>query len=297
MASARDAARDAKSRPVDDVATRVFVSGASVACATTVTNPLDVLKVRLQTAEHAGARARGLARTAAAIAREEGVGAFWRGMSPAVVRAVLYGGCRLGLDEPALGAYCAARGDDERAPRVSTRLFAGATSGALAAAALNPTELLKTRMQNATARASTWKHLRRAVREDGARSLWRGSALAMSRSAVLTATQVVTYGETKRRVIDMGVATEGVALHFAVASLTGVVTTFTTNPIDMIKTRVYVGEGASIARTFADVLTKQGPLGLFRGFSANYLRLGPQTMVTFVVAEFLREQLGLGAVV
>lgn len=297
MASARDAARDARSRPVDGVAARVLVSGASVACATTVTNPLDVLKVRLQTAEYAGSRARGLARTAAAIAREEGVSAFWRGMSPAVVRAVLYGGCRLGLYEPALGAYCAARGDDERAPRVSTRLFAGATSGALAAVALNPTELLKTRMQNATVRASAWEHLRRAVREDGARSLWRGSALAMSRSAVLTATQVATYGETKRRVIDMGVATEGVALHFAVASLTGVVTTFTTNPIDMIKTRVYVGEGASIARTFADVLTKHGPLGLFRGFSANYLRLGPQTMVTFVVAEFLREQLGLCAVV
>jgi len=75
------------------------------------------------------------------------------------------------------------------------------------------------------------------------------------------------------------------------------VTTVTTNPIDMIKTRVYVGEGASIASTFAHVLTRHGPLGLFRGFSANYLRLGPQTMVTFVVAEFLREKLGLGAVI
>ncbi len=119
----------------------------------------------------------------------------------------------------------------------------------------------------------------------------------MGRSAVLTATQVATYGETKRYVIDTGVATEGVTLHFAVASITGLVTTVTTNPIDMIKTRVYVGEGASITSTFAHVLTRHGPLGLFRGFSANYLRLGPQTMVTFVVAEFLREKFGLGAVI
>ena len=297
MASARAAPRD-DGRRVESVAARVLVSAASVACATTVTNPLDVLKVRLQTAAPEGARAIGLARTAATIAREEGAGAFWRGMSPALARAVLYGGCRLGLYEPALGAYRAATGDDEGAPRVSTRLLAGATSGALAAAALNPTELLKTRMQNATnAGTPAWEHLRRAVREDGARSLWRGSALAMGRSAVLTATQVATYGETKRYVIDTGVATEGVTLHFAVASITGLVTTVTTNPIDMIKTRVYVGEGASIASTFAHVLTRHGPLGLFRGFSANYLRLGPQTMVTFVVAEFLREKLGLGAVI
>ena len=48
MASARAAPRD-DGRRVESVAARVLVSAASVACATTVTNPLDVLKVRLQT--------------------------------------------------------------------------------------------------------------------------------------------------------------------------------------------------------------------------------------------------------
>ena len=71
----------------------------------------------------------------------------------------------------------------------------------------------------------------------------------------------------------------------------------TSHGASWVERKVYVGEGASIASTFAHVLTRHGPLGLFRGFSANYLRLGPQTMVTFVVAEFLREKLGLGAVI
>lgn len=128
----------------------------------------------------------------------------------------------------------------------------------------------------------------------------------MTRSAVLTATQVATYGEVKRRVVDLGLVDADGAkwrLHFAVAMLTGVVTTATTNPVDMLKTRLYVANAAvnggatapTVRGTLVDVLARYGPFGLFRGFSANYMRLGPQTVVTFVVAEHLRERFGMSA--
>ena len=140
----------------------------------------------------------------------------------------------------------------EGAPRVATRLLAGAASGALAAAALNPTELLKTRMQTEAGASTTLMgHLRAVVREGGVGGLWRGSGLAMTRSAVLTATQVATYGEVKRRVVDLGLVDADGAkwrLHFAVAMLTGVVTTATTNPVDMLKTRLYVANAAAKRR-------------------------------------------------
>ena len=87
--------------------------------------------------------------------------------------------------------------------------------------------------------------------------------------------------------------------------LTGLVTTTVTNPVDMIKTQLYVSAGAtSESRKSApggavaaarDVLRRQGPRGFMRGWTANYLRLGPQTVITFVALEQLRRLAGMDA--
>jgi hypothetical protein len=86
----------------------IAVSGASVACATACTNPLDVLKVRLQVMDigapgsSAAARARpvGMADAFTSLVRHEGPLALWKGLTPSLIRAVCYGGLRLGLYRP-----------------------------------------------------------------------------------------------------------------------------------------------------------------------------------------------------
>jgi solute carrier family 25 uncoupling protein 8/9 len=45
----------------------------------------------------------------------------------------------------------------------------------------------------------------------------------------------------------------------------------------------------------ADLLRHEGAGALMKGWSANYARLGPQTVIVFVVAEQLRGLAGLGA--
>lgn len=42
-----------------------------------------------------------------------------------------------------------------------------------------------------------------------------------------------------------------------------------------------------------DILQKEGARGLLKGWTANYIRLGPQTTVIFVVMEKLRQWHGL----
>ena len=44
-----------------------------------------------------------------------------------------------------------------------------------------------------------------------------------------------------------------------------------------------------------DIVTREGPRGLLRGWTAQYVRLGPQTTVIFVVMEELRRLANLGA--
>ena len=356
----------------------IAVSGASVACATACTNPLDVLKVRLQVMDGATtpgigglangaqprARPTGMADAFASLVRHEGPLALWKGLTPSLIRAVCYGGLRLGLyrpitvlvdSSPSAGPRPAdADGSPPGSPArengggggsMSTKVVAGCASGAFADALLNPTELIKTRLMaderarggrggtnagggpGGGARLGPYQVMRAVVNEKGVAGLWRGSAMSMTRSAVLTASQCATYDEVKRLVRRWTGLSDGVGTHFLASMLAGLVTTTATNPVDMIKTQLYMdagggkgagGEGAgggdgsfikgsargSSSSSFrpglagagdalAAVLRRDGPRGLMRGWGANYLRLGPQTVITFVALEKFRSMAGL----
>ena len=86
----------------------VLVSGASVSCATACTNPLDVLKVRLQVLDPTRSGSpppRGMGDALGRLLRNEGPLSLWKGLTPALARAMCYGGLRLGLYQPILGRW------------------------------------------------------------------------------------------------------------------------------------------------------------------------------------------------
>jgi len=350
-----------------------------VSCATLCTNPLDVLKVRLQVMAPevrpaAGPRETpvGMVGTFVHLVRREGPAALWKGLAPSLVRALCYGGLRLGLYQPIVagiesqrshgegggsgdsagrstgvhyeqtdrgsggaGGYADGKEGGRGAPStqtdMTTKIAAGCASGAFAAALLNPTELLKTRLmadartaaagtaQGSAAAASgglaaathhvapcgTASTLAAIVRHEGIGGLWKGAGMSMTRSAVLTASQCATYDEVKRALVAATGASDGLGTHLCASMLTGLVTTTVTNPVDMIKTQMYMdtrGAGSPGFRAMGGafgamqlVLARHGPAGLMRGWGANYLRLGPQTVITFVALEKLRAAAGLSA--
>ncbi len=77
--------------------------------------------------------------------------------------------------------------------------------------------------------------------------------------------------------------------------IAGLVTTTITNPLDVVKTRMFVsGSKYSGALQCAkDVLAKDGLIGFMKGWSASYARLGPHTVIMFLTAERLRQFAGL----
>jgi solute carrier family 25 uncoupling protein 8/9 len=98
---------------------------------------------------------------------------------------------------------------------------------------------------------------------------------------------------------------DGARTHAATALAAGLASTAATNPVDVVKTHMFAaasggGSGSSSGSggAFAcakDIFKKYGAKGFARGFAANYARLGPQTLVTFAVAEQLRRLAGLQA--
>jgi solute carrier family 25 uncoupling protein 8/9 len=232
----------------------------------------------------ARARPVGMADAFTSLVRHEGPLALWKGLTPSLIRAVCYGGLRLGLYRPIAVAVESATNTNQPGPSsataggegargspgarrgegnssMSTKVAAGCASGAFAAMLLNPTELIKTRLMadarsrsgvSASSSASPmgpYEVLRGVVREKGIAGLWRGSAMSMTRSAVLTASQCATYDEVKRVIGEYTGMRDGVLLHFTASMLAGL----------------------------------------------KYVRLGPQTVITFVALEKFRAYAGLTA--
>jgi len=263
----------------------VGMSGISVGFANVCTAPLDMIKVRMQTA----AEKKGVVNTGLDIIRREGGFSFWRGTGPSIARGFFFGGARLGLYTPLKQLISAKDG----APTFTEKILAGSISGGLAAAATSPIELLKTQLQSRKDKAGSVDIMRDIVKKDGVRGLWKGCVPGLLRSSLLTASQCAVYDESKRAIVRYTGADDGVKLHVMASLLSGLVTTTITNPLDVIKTRMFVGKSRSMVECATDVFKTRGLRGFMLGWSASYVRLGPHTMLMFVTAESLRKLAGL----
>uniref|UniRef100_A0A0R0KXB9 Mitochondrial substrate carrier family protein ucpB n=1 Tax=Glycine max TaxID=3847 RepID=A0A0R0KXB9_SOYBN len=274
-------------------------SGLSVAVATAITHPLDVLKVRLQM-QLVGQTGPLSGMLFLSAVKNEGPKSLYQGLTPALTRSFVYGGLRLGLYEPSKYACDLAFGSSNVLVKIASGMFAGAISTALT----NPMEVLKVRLQmNPDMRKSgPIIELRRTVSEEGIKALWKGVGPAMARAAALTASQLATYDETKQILVRWTSLKEGFPLHLISSTVAGILSTLVTAPIDMVKTRLMLQREAKEIRIYKggfhcayQVLLTEGPRGLYKGGFAIFARLGPQTTITFILCEELRKHAGLKA--
>ncbi|KAL3644827.1 hypothetical protein CASFOL_010007 [Castilleja foliolosa] len=273
-----------------DVVYHFGTSGTSVASATAITHPLDVLKVRLQMQ---------LGQLSMRLVKNEGVRSLYLGLMPSLIRSVVYGGLRLGLYEPS--KYVCELAFEST--NVFMKIASGAFSGAVATALTNPVEVLKVRLQmNTRTGSGPIRELKKISSEEGVGALWKGVGPAMARASVLTASQLATYDESKRVLTKWTSLEEGFYLHLTASTIAGTVSTIMTAPVDMVKTRLMmqreskgIGSYKNGLHCAYQVLQTEGPRGLYKGGFAIFARLGPQTTITFIVCEKLRELAGLKA--
>ena len=121
--------------------------------------------------------------------------------------------------------------------------------------------------------------IKAVVAADGVVGLWKGAMPGLIRAAILTAAQCATYDEIKRKGVNLtGWNEKNLATQVTSSMLAGLATTTVSNPIDVVKTRMYVsgGQYSGAMACLADVVRKDGMMGLMKGWSASYARLGPQ---------------------
>eukprot|EP00931_Biecheleriopsis_adriatica_P031101 TRINITY_DN18267_c0_g1_i1.p1 TRINITY_DN18267_c0_g1~~TRINITY_DN18267_c0_g1_i1.p1 ORF type:complete len:310 (+),score=50.20 TRINITY_DN18267_c0_g1_i1:98-1027(+) len=292
----------------------VGLAGVSNAIAATCTNPVDVVKVRMQLAGVAslsGSTAEGVLGTAKTVLRQEGIAGLYLGLRPSVLRELSYSGTRMGLYEPVREHFAAlASGGQPRGQQTSplfVKVAAGAVTGAIGSVLANPFDLLKVRMQGAggeKARTSVLRALSDICREGGGvRGLWRGAGPTVQRAALLTAVQVPSYDHAKHCVLDAGILREGYFCHFVCSMFAGVMAASATSPVDLAKSRIMTqpidptsGRGTLYNSTVECLIAtarSEGIGAFFRGFNMQWLRLGPHTTISLMCFEQLRALAGM----
>lgn len=286
----------------------------SARSATTVTHPIDTVKLRIQlqglanTSNATNGSVRvctapqlGLLGSFRHVVLTEGPIGLYAGLSPALLRALTYTSTRLGLYDPLRSAFASASASmhgasDVGAPSFAVKFAASLTSGVVGAIVGNPSDLIKVRMQRADNHAYRGlpDALRRIVLDEGVFALWKGTYPSALRAAVHSSTQLATYDHVKTMLKEWNVAHEGLSMHVSAAMASGLVTNTVSTPVDVIKSMVMHSRPT---RTPLDCMwqlwSTEGLRGFMRGWTANYVRLGPNSLIMIVSFEHLRSVFGL----
>ncbi|RKP26709.1 mitochondrial carrier domain-containing protein, partial [Syncephalis pseudoplumigaleata] len=299
-----------------------FVAGAIAACgAVTITNPLEVVKTRMQLQGELNRKAalhppsasgalpvrlyKNTLSALVTIAKHEGVGGLQRGLGAAYVYQIAMNGVRLGSYEPVKRLLLRWSSHEQGSTAVDPfwcRVVAGGTAGATGALLGSPLFLVKTRLQSYSKQLGmgyqhqyrgVWHALRSVFRnEGGAAGLYHGAGAAVLRTSVGSAVQLTTYDSCKVAVMQRFGLADGLPAHMAASFLTGIVVCCAMNPFDVVSTRVYnqghdpvTGSGRLYRGPidcFVKTIRAEGIAGLYKGIGAHYLRIGPHTILTFV---------------
>uniref|UniRef100_A0A8D1RYJ5 Uncoupling protein 2 n=1 Tax=Sus scrofa TaxID=9823 RepID=A0A8D1RYJ5_PIG len=320
-----------KATEVPPTATVKFLGAGTAACiADLITFPLDTAKVRLQIQGErrgpvqaaASAQYRGVLGTILTMVRNEGPRSLYNGLVAGLQRQMSFASVRIGLYDSVKHFYT--KGSEHAG--IGSRLLAGSTTGALAVAVAQPTDVVKVRFQ-AQARAGGGRRYRSTVdayktiaREEGLRGLWKGVCAAPSpppppllpgltqapplapvgtspnvaRNAIVNCAELVTYDLIKDTLLKADLMTDDLPCHFTSAFGAGFCTTVIASPVDVVKTRYMnsaPGQYSSAGHCALTMLQKEGPRAFYKGFTPSFLRLGSWNVVMFVTYEQLKRAL------
>ncbi|XP_060911500.1 dicarboxylate carrier SLC25A8-like [Labrus mixtus] len=282
-------------------AVKFFGAGTAGCIADLITFPLDTAKVRLQIQGECHAvegsnavKYRGVFGTITTMVRTEGPRSLYNGLVAGLQRQMSFASVRIGLYDSMKQFYT--RGSESAG--IVTRLMAGCTTGAMAVAFAQPTDVVKVRFQAQVRLAdgerrynSTLEAYKTIARDEGVRGLWKGCMPNITRNAIVNCTELVTYDMIKELILKYDLMTDNLPCHFTAAFSAGFCTTVIASPVDVVKTRFMnsgAGQYSSAINCALAMLGKEGPSAFYKGFMPSFLRLGSWNIVMFVTYEQIK---------
>ncbi|KAM3961271.1 solute carrier family 25 member 35 [Aphomia sociella] len=231
-----------------------LIGGLAGAGATIFTNPIDVVKTRMQlqgelrTRSEQTTRYKGMFHALYVIARADGAMALQKGLVPAVLLGFSMNSVRLGIYHIAEVQGWTKTKDGNVS--FSKCVFWSSVSGILSGVAGNPPSVLKTRIQAASHPSiavgkqyrykGLWDGCRTIYKAEGMRGFFAGINATCSRLAVGSAAQLTTFSIAKEALLKHEILKKSeFGLAFAASSLSGFIVAFAVCPFDVVTIRLY----------------------------------------------------------
>lgn len=229
------------------------------------------------------------------IARTEGMKNLYKGLSAGLFRQATYTTTRLGIYNSLMDFYQAKY---QESPNFFGKVLIACTAGGIGAVVGTPAEVALIRMTSDMRRppekrrnyTHVFNALGRIIKEEGFFGMWKGCTPTVTRAVILNAAQLSVYSQAKEVLVRNFGLTFGdnIQTHFVASFISAFVCTAVSLPVDIIKTRIQTADSGMYKSSF-DVLTKsvraEGVLALWKGFTPYFLRLGPHTIITFILTE------------
>ncbi|KAF5306197.1 hypothetical protein FQR65_LT07474 [Abscondita terminalis] len=290
------------------------IGGIAASAAGFLTNPLDVLKTRMQLQGELRARGqhavhyKNVFHAAVVVIQNDGILGLQKGLSAAVIMHCIRNSVRLGLYQ-----WASNKGfiTDANGKTVFYKSFLiSAFSGAAGAFCGSPLFLIKTQLQSQTTkliavghqhgRTGTFFAIRDIYKEHGIRGMWRGANGTMLRALVGSSLCSIDFFAMMKDVLDQHTLfVNSPTLRTLTASIIGgILQVISMTPFDLVSTRLYNqpvdsnGKGVlykNIPDCFKKIWTTEGFRGFYKGVTANYMRLGPHGALTLVFWDYLKD--------
>jgi hypothetical protein len=282
-----------------------FVNGfLSGSLATTIIQPIDTVKVRIQlTGEgvKGGPKPNPLL-VGRNIFANEGFLALYSGLSAGYLRQGIYGTARLGLFGTFIRMFESRADENGTKVTFTQRAAAGLGAGAIGAAIGNPAEVALIRMQSDGTRPlaerahyrSAFDALGRIARKEGVAALWSGAYPTVIRAMATNFGQLSFFAETKAQ-LQQRTQIRGQMQSVVASGVAGFFAAFFSLPFDFVKTRLQRQQKApdgsvqykGMADCFVKVARQEGPLRFYRGFGTYFMRMAPHTVIALICLDNL----------
>ncbi|XP_055611106.1 calcium-binding mitochondrial carrier protein SCaMC-2 isoform X2 [Uranotaenia lowii] len=277
--------------------------GFAGAVSRTCTAPLDRLKVFLQVQ----ASKQRISDCLQYMLKEGGVRSLWRGNFINVLKIAPESAIKFAAYEHIKRFI---RGNDKRQMTIYERFVAGACAGGVSQSAIYPLEVLKTRLalRKTGQYSSIMDAATKIYRREGLRSFYRGYIPNMLGILPYAGIDLAVYETLKKKYLSHHETEQpSFWLLLACGSASSTLGQVCSYPLALVRTRLQAhavtiaaqnpAEGIAATPTMSNVfkriLQTEGPLGLYRGITPNFIKVLPAVSISYVVYEYSSRALGV----
>ncbi|XP_076126352.1 calcium-binding mitochondrial carrier protein SCaMC-2-A [Alosa pseudoharengus] len=278
----------------------LVAGGGAGAVSRTFTAPLDRLKVIMQV--H-GSRSGNMCLMTglAQMIKEGGVRALWRGNGINVIKIAPESALKFMAYEQIKRLM----GSNGQTLGISERFVAGSLAGVFAQSVIYPMEVLKTRLalRKTGQYAGISDCAKQILRREGMSAFYKGYVPNMLGIIPYAGIDLAVYETLKNSWLQRYGSESrdpGVLVLLACGTASSTCGQLASYPLALVRTRMQAqatlqssAPQASMTGLFKQILQTEGPTGLYRGLTPNFLKVIPAVSISYVVYENIKSTLGV----